>query len=173
MLNKIFEIGEIVKIQGLRGQVKLNSFLVEPEKTLSNAGEVFLHRRGVEKGPLRILAFRVYKHNVFLDLEGIDDVEAAESLVGFTALVSRDSLDPLPDDEYYWQDLIGMTIVTEEGEILGHLSSIFSTGGNDVYVCTGDGGEMLIPAIADVVLDVDMEGRKMGIRILKGMDRPC
>jgi 16S rRNA processing protein RimM len=172
-VNKLFEIGEIAKIQGLRGQVKLNSFLIEPEKTLRNAGEVFLHRRGLEKGPLRILAFRVYKHYVFLDLEGIDDVEAAESLVGFMALVSRDCLEPLADDEYYWQDLIGMTIVTEESEILGQLSSIFSAGGNDVYVCTGDKGEMLIPAIADVVRNVDMVGRKMVIRILKGMDRPC
>jgi len=171
-LNELFEIGEIVKTHGLQGGIKLNSFLVEPEKVLGKAHEVFLRREGVEQGPFRIVKRAVYKNTLFLEIAGIDSVDKAASLVGCRVLVPAEHLERLPDGEYYWHELMGMTILTEEGDILGTLSSIFPTGSNDVYVCTGEKGEMLIPAISDVVLQVDRAKRVMIIRLLAGMDKP-
>lgn len=151
----------------------MNSYLVEPEKILQKTDEIILRRKDTEKGPLRILNWDVSRSSIFMDIDGIDDVNKAESLMGFYVLVRREHLEVLPEGEYYWHELIGMIIVTEDGEVLGKLTDIFSTGSNDVYVCTSDKGEMLIPAISDVVLQVDMPSHKMVIRILKGMDRPC
>ena len=153
--------------------MKLKSYLTEPAKTLNHANEVFLRRKGVEKGPLQITKWDVYRSSIFLELCGIDSVEKAESLIGFRILVSADHLETLPDDEYYWEELIGMTLMSEDGDVLGTLTSIFPTGSNDVYVCTGEKGEMLVPAIGDVVMHIDRAGRVMVIRLLAGMDKPC
>jgi 16S rRNA processing protein RimM len=171
-LEKFFEIGIVVKPHGLRGRVKLNSFLVEPHKVLGKADEAILRCQGQEKGPLRILQWSVYKGVIFLELDGVNDVTAAESLVGYHVLVSSDALEELPEDEFYWHELIGMKMVTESGQVLGELTSIFSTGSNDVYVCTGERGEILIPAIRDCVLEIDKSRGRMVIRLLDGMEMP-
>lgn len=151
----------------------MNSFMVEPEKVLRNGREVLLRRHGVEKGPLRIALWQIYKNSVFIEFEGVEEIEAAEALIGSHVFISEDYLERLPEDEYYWQDIIGMTVMTEGNEILGRITSIFPTGSNDVYVCTGEKGELLIPAIDDVIVEIDMAGRKIIIRLLEGMDRPC
>jgi len=172
-LSKLFEIGEIVKTHGLRGELKLKSYLSEPAKILSKADAIFLHSKNIEKGPLRMIGWEVYKNSIFLEIDGIDDLEKAESCIGFHALISTEYLEPLPEGEYYWQDLLGMTMMTEEGDILGTLTSIFPTGSNDVYVCTGQKGEILVPAIGDVITQIDPVRRVMTVRLLPGMDKPC
>jgi 16S rRNA processing protein RimM len=171
-LEELFEIGIIVKTHGLGGRVKLNSFLMEPDKSLRKANEVFLRRQDEEKGPLRILKWSVYRGSIFLDMDGIRDVAAAEALIGFHVLISAANLEELPAGEYYWHELIGMTMETEDGEVIGTLTSIFPTGSNDVYVCTGQRGEFLVPAIGDVIVQVDKDRGRMVIRFLEGMERP-
>lgn len=151
----------------------MNSFMDEPEKVLRNGREVFLRGKGSEKGPLQITLWQIYKNSVFLEFAGVDDIAAAESLVGCHVFLPKTCLEPLPEGEYYWQDLIGMTVVTENQEVLGAITSIFPTGSNDVYVCAGEKGEMLIPAISDVILQIDPVERRMVIRLLEGMDGPC
>ncbi|MDD5167380.1 MAG: ribosome maturation factor RimM [Syntrophales bacterium] len=170
-MNELFEIGRIVKTHGLNGRVKLNSYLVDPGRTLQRAEEVFLRRGSTEKGPVKVVAWDIKGRNIFLVIEGIEDVGAAEAVVGFDVLISADHLDALPEEEFYWRDLIGMTVVTEDGETLGTLTSIFTAGGADVYVCTGQKGEILLPAIGNVILKIDKAKMMMTVHILEGMDK--
>ena len=150
----------------------MNSFMGEPEKVLRNGREVLISRQGVEQRPLRITLWQLYRNSVFLEFDGVEDIATAESLIGSHVFISEDYLEPLREDEYYWHDIIGMTVMTEGNEVLGRITSIFPTGSNDVYVCACENGELLIPAIGDVILEIDNPGRKMTIRLLEGMDKP-
>ena len=79
------------------------------------------------------------------------------------------SLGDLQEGEYYWQDIIGLDVYGEDDCHLGWVETIFPTGSNDVYVCRGGGKEILIPAIADVIIRINLEERKMIIRLLEGL----
>ena len=81
----------------------------------------------------------------------------------------RSDMEKLPDGEYYWQDLLGITAVTEDGQILGRIRGIIPTGSNDVYVCREGSREILLPAITEVIRKVDVEGRIMVVRLLDGL----
>ena len=89
--------------------------------------------------------------------------------MGSKLLLPRDLLDVLPEDEYYWQDIIGLDVYTPEGRHLGRIESIFPTGSNDVYVCRGDDGEILIPAIADAIVRIDLASRRITVKLLEGL----
>ena len=75
----------------------------------------------------------------------------------------------LPDGEYYWHEIIGLEVVTEDDRSLGKVVSVFPTGSNDVYVCRGNGREILLPAIGDVVRRIDRDRKVMEVRLLKGL----
>jgi 16S rRNA processing protein RimM len=75
----------------------------------------------------------------------------------------------LPDGEYYWKDVIGLDIVTEDGRRLGYVKTILPTGSNDVYVCNGDEGEILIPALDDVIRKIDIGKGLMVVRLPEGL----
>lgn len=168
-MEGFFEIGRIVKPHGLRGRLKVRSYLVEPKKVLSRVQEVFLTREGERVASYTLDRWRLQGDFIFMEISDVADIKAAESLIGCLVWGRRECLDALPEGEYYWCELIGMEVITEEGEPLGILSTIFPTGGNDVYVCTSDKGEILIPAIGDCIRQVDREGRKMVVRLLAGL----
>ena len=96
-------------------------------------------------------------------------MEEAEELVGCSAYVAQESLPPLPADEFYWYQLRGLRVKTEEGKFLGRLEEIMRTGSNDVFVVRKDQKECLIPATDEVVVRVDLEGKTMVIRPLEGL----
>ena len=81
----------------------------------------------------------------------------------------RDKLARLPAGEYYWEELLGLQVVTEAGEVLGQIESIFPTGSNDVYVCRAGSREILLPGIADVVRRIDPQSGVMVVRLLEGL----
>ena len=84
-------------------------------------------------------------------------------------LIPADKLGDLPEGEYYWRDMIGLKVVTEEGRILGVIEAIFPTGSNDVYVCSGGEREVLLPGIADVIRKIDINRGMMVVRLLQGL----
>ncbi len=164
------EIGQIVKSHGLTGRVKVLSYL-ESDRLLPSLKDAWI-------GPDRDSAKRYPIENVrpdgrthfSLKLEGVEDRNAADALRGLTISVPRESLEPLPEDEYYWEDLIGLAVVTEDGKSLGRIVGIFPTGGNDVFVCRAKNKETLLPAIAEVIRSVDIQGGTMVVRLLKGLE---
>lgn len=164
------EIGQIIKSHGLAGRVKALSYL-ESNRLLPSLKEARI-------GPNRDSAKRYPIENVrpegrthfSLTIEGIEDRNAADALRGLSIFLPYDSLEALPEGEYYWQDLIGLAVVTEDGKPLGQVESIFPTGSNDVYVCKEGGREILLPAIAEVIRSVDIQAGTVVVRLLKGME---
>jgi 16S rRNA processing protein RimM len=103
-------------------------------------------------------------------LEGVRTRAEAEQLRGQAVLVDAAELPSLDADEYYWHDILGMRVVTEDGENVGTITEIFPTGSNDVYVVRQGKREVLIPAIKEVVVSIDTKSRRMVIRPLLDED---
>jgi 16S rRNA processing protein RimM len=163
-----FVFGEIVKTRGLHGCVKVLSFLGSQD-ILDGLDFVYLESKSGTKSRHEIKKINPSGKFLFLEIKGIDDVDAAQALVGYKLLLPRDLLEVLPEGEYYWSDIIGLAVYTPEGRHLGRIESIFPTGSNDVYVCRGDDGEILIPAIADSIVRVDLAGRRIIVKLLEGL----
>ena len=163
------EIGQIVKAHGLAGRVKVLSYL-ESDRLLPSLTEAWI-------GPGRDSAKRYPIENVrpegrthfSLKLAGIEDRNAADALRGLKVSVPYERLERLPEDEHYWEDLIGLRVETEDGQVLGVLEGIFPTGSNDVFVCRAQGRELLLPAIAEVIRSVDIAAGRVVVRLLKGL----
>ncbi|NLH47683.1 MAG: 16S rRNA processing protein RimM [Myxococcales bacterium] len=162
-------LGKIIKTQGLRGEFRVfphggesaNLATLDRVTVADPAGNRFAAqlRSCRQKGPVYIL-----------QVEGIDSIEQAERLVGGEILALQEDLEPLPEGEFYWYELVGMEVTTEEGRRLGRVESIIPTGANDVLQVTGGGREWLLPYIDDVVLNVDREAKKITVRLLAGLD---
>jgi 16S rRNA processing protein RimM len=104
-----------------------------------------------------------------LKLSGIEDRDAAAKLVRSSVWIPSEIMKKLPEGEYYWSEIIGLRVVTEEGQSLGRIESVFPTGGNDVYVCRSAEKEILLPAIGEVVRQIDTDRGIMVVRLLRGL----
>jgi len=172
-LNKemeFLEIGKIVKTHGLKGRVKVLSYLEPGEDgLLQSLDEVFIGREKDRQVKFGLRAFQVKGKCFYLEMEGVENIDQAETLLGQIVWVPADKLGSLEEDEYYWQQLLGLEVVTEEGQPVGKIIEIFPTGSNDVFVCRDGEKETLLPAIADVVRHVDLEKGVIQVRLLEGM----
>lgn len=108
-----------------------------------------------------------------LMLEGVTTREQAETLIGSDVFLDKNELPALEADTYYWSDVIGMAVRTVDGEYLGRVAQIIPTGANDVYVVKTPADhtveEILLPAIATVVIDIDVERRLMRVELPEGL----
>ena len=120
-----------------------------------------------------VLWAKPQKNGLRLAIKDVTTRDQAESLAGCELWIPRKRLPPLDEDTHYWVDLIGMSVFTADGEYLGGISDIIATGANDVYVVATPEGypveEILLPAIASVVLEVDEAGRKMIVELPEGL----
>ena len=164
----LFEVGRIVKTHGLGGRMRVISYL-ESDTILKSVEEVYVGPGKRETNLKKVKNIKINKKHFLLELEGVEDVDAASALVGCQVLIPSDKLERLSEGEYYWRDIIGLEVITEDGEILGRIENVFSTGSNDVYVCTGGEREILLPAIADVIRKIDIKNGRMVVRLLEGL----
>lgn len=142
---------------------------LESNTILESLKEVYIGLEKQEADLKKIKNIKINKKHFLLELEGMESVVAASALVGCKVFVPSEKLEKLSDDEYYWRDIIGLEVVTEDGEIIGRVESILPTGSNDVYVCTSEEKEVLLPAIADVVRKIDIKNGRMVVRLLEGL----
>lgn len=168
-MSEFFEIGKIVKTHGLQGGVKVKSYLTDPGSLLPRLEAVYLQREETDMQRCQLTRYQSGSRYFFLEMEGVSDYQAAASLLGYRVYAPVDKLAPLPEGEYYWHDLIGMDVTTEEGFPLGKISEIFSAGSNDVYVCRNGEEEKLLPATEDVIRKVDKVKNIMTVRLLEGL----
>ena len=147
-------LGRVLGAFGVRGELKLHSFTDPPAKVLKYQPWVLVHR-GVER-EIANARGRDTAKGVLLTLPGIEDRDAADALAGAEIWVPRERLPPPKPGEYYWVDLEGLRVVNREGVVLGTVSHLFETAGNDVIVVTGE-RERLIPFLEDFMLGVDFE----------------
>jgi len=164
----LFEIGRVLKPRGLKGQMRCFSFL-SSHGFASPLTEVYFQTdTGTSEG--HFLQNIVFSGKFFfLSVAGIDSPETANKMSGAKVLASSIHLHPLEKDEYYWKDIIGLDVLTETGQLLGKIESIFPTGSNDVYVCRNDQKEIFIPAIEDVITKVDLVKKQMFVKLLEGL----
>jgi len=166
----MFEIGIIVKPQGIRGELRVLPTTDDPSRfELLIGKEIFLRQKGAEK-TIKILQARPHKNIVIVKLGGVTDRNTAEALVQSTLHIPDELALPLDEGEYYIRDLVGLDVVSENGEPIGTLARVLQTNANDVYVISpSDGNDFMIPAIKSVVLNVSMPDKKMTVRLMDGL----
>ena len=119
---------------------------------------------------LEIENVKYFKQYAILKFKGIDNINDIEKYKGRSLYVTRDQAIPLEEDEYYIADLMGLDVYLESGEKFGVLKDVMETGANDVYIVeTEEGKEVLIPAIHECVLDIDVEENRMEIHLMDGL----
>lgn len=128
--------------------------------------KVFIER---EEPPFTIESCRWQKGQAVLKLIGVNDRDQAENLQGRYVRVPGDQLAELEEDQYYLFQIIGLRAVTEEGRELGTISDVLQTGANDVYVVPTANGELLLPAIGEVIKQVDLASGKLTVHLLPGL----
>ena len=165
-MKQYLEIGKIVNVHGLRGDMKVVPWCDDPE-FLCEFDTLYL---GKAQKPVTVTAARLQKGNVLLHLEGVDTVEEAEKLRNQVLYMDRDEVE-LEEGVYFIQDLIGLEVLdVDTGKSYGKLTDVMQTGANDVYeVKDADGKTVLSPAIPDVVQETDLDGGVMRIRPLEGL----
>ena len=132
--------------------------------------EYVLLDTGKELRRLNIQNVKFFKNLAILKFEGIDNINDIEMYKGRELWIPREEAQELGEDEYYVADLIGMEVLLENGEKFGVLRDVMETGANDVYIVDRvDGEEILLPAIHDCVLDVDVEKNTMTVHLMKGL----
>lgn len=161
-------IGHIVAPFGIRGELKVYSMTDIPNR-FAQLETIYL---GPEHTPRRIISARPHKGEiVVLRLQGVNDANTADTLRNVALMIPASQLAQLPPDSYYYHDILGLQVVTLQGRIIGTIVDIIETAGNDVYVIRAQesGKEILIPAIKDVVKQVDLIRRMMYIDPMQGL----
>ena len=167
-MEQMFQVGVISSTHGVRGEVKVYP-TTDDVKRFKKLKEVILDT-GREQKLLEIETVKFFKQFVILKFKGIDSINDIEKYKGKSLLVDRKHAVKLKKDEYFIADMIGMRVVTEDGQAFGTLKEVIETGANDVYIIdTEEHGEVLVPAIKQCILDVDIENSIMRIHLLEGL----
>ena len=168
MIMQELEIGQIVNTFGIKGIVKVVPFTDDITR-FDNLKKVYIKTKK-EKKEYDIEEVKYHKNMVLLKLKGIENPEDAALLKNAYLLVDRKDAVPLPKNSYYIVDLLGLEVYTEEGVLLGILEDIYNTGSNDIYVVKDEKGkQILLPAISDVIKNIDIENKKITVHLLNGL----
>ncbi len=163
-------IGRVLRPHGVRGELRVEVLTGFPEQ-VGRHKQLYFARSGspdeAEGHPVEYV--RQHGHVLLLKLRGFDDRDAADGMRGLLVEVPREDAVPLADGELYQYQVVGLRVETDDGKWLGQLIEVIETGANDVYVVVGPFGEVLIPAIAEVVLEVDLAQRRMRVHLLPGL----
>ncbi len=167
MENRL-QVGAVTTTHGLAGEVKVFP-TTDDAKRFKKLKDVLLDT-GKELLPLEVEHVKFFKNMVILKFRGYDRIEDVMGFKGKNLYVTRENAVKLNKDEYFIADLIGMKVYTEEDAYLGELTEVITTAANDVYtVRMEDGREVLIPAIGQCILEVDVEQAVMKVHLLEGL----
>ncbi len=167
-MEDLLRVGVIANTHGIRGEVKVFPTTDEKER-FKDLKKVILDM-GKEQKVLEIQSVRFFKNLVILKFKGIDNINDIEMYKGKDLLVTREDAVPLEEGEYFIADLLDLDVYSDEDEKIGVLYDVMQTGANDVYVVkTEEGKEILLPAIDECILDIDLEENRMTVHIMEGL----
>lgn len=167
-MENLLQVGVISSTHGVRGEVKVFP-TTDDVNRFKKLKEVQLDT-GREKLTLQIESVKFFKQFAILKFKGYDSMNDIEKYKGKSLFVTRENAVKLKKDEYFIADLIGLQVENEDGSFKGVLKDVIETGANDVYtVSCEDGREVLIPAIKDCILSVDLENGRMKVHLLDGL----
>ena len=167
-MENFIEIGQIVNSYGIKGQMKIVPFTDDITR-FSNLKTIYIEINK-ELKEFKIEDVKYHKNNVLIKLEGINDINDTEKYKNCYVKIDRKNAVKLPKNTYFIIDLIGIEVFTEENLFLGKIVDVFPTGSNDVYVVKDElGKQILLPAIGEVIKNVDIPNKKMIVKLIKGL----
>lgn len=167
-MEQLLQVGVITQPHGVRGEVKIFPTTDDPVR-FKKLKKVILDT-GKEKLDLEVEHVKFFKQFVIVKFKEFDNINDIERYKRCPLLVTRENAVPLEEDEYFVADMIGMKVITEDGTEFGTLSDVMETGANDVYVIDSkEHGEVLMPAIKECVLNVDMESGIITVHLMNGL----
>ena len=158
-------VGHVCAPHGLRGELRVQIYTDFPERFRAGA-EIWM---GDPPAPFAIERARLQGDQAWVKLTGLDSRNAVEGFRGCDVFVPAEQAMPLPEGAYYIHQIVGLEVWTDAGERLGVVSDVLTLPANDVYAVDSPQGEIWLPAIQDVILDIDMQGRRMTVRLLPGL----
>ncbi|RFU63304.1 ribosome maturation factor RimM [Peribacillus glennii] len=170
-MEKWFNVGKIVNTHGIGGEVRVISRTDFHEERYKKGNTLYLFKEdGGEPIELKITSHRTHKNFDLLTFENYTNVNMSEPLKGGILKVPESQLGVLPEGEYYFHQIIGCTVYTDEGEEIGEIREILTPGANDVWVVKGKNGkDVLIPYIDNIVTSIDVETKKIIITPMEGL----
>lgn len=167
-MDNLLQVGAILDTHGLRGEVKVFPTTDDPGR-YNYLEDVILEDKSGKQITLVVEKVRYFKNLVIVKFKDLDNINDVEQYKKCNLYVTRENAVELEADEYFVADLIGLTAKTDEGEELGQIKDVLTTGANDVYVIDTKEGELLVPAIHDCVQEVDLEAGVMTLHLLPGL----
>jgi 16S rRNA processing protein RimM len=156
-------VGRVTRTHGLKGELKFypadkDDLVIQSDQQIRLGETTF-----------KIKAVRGAKSPFIVKFEGVDSIEAAQSLSGQEVLIAREDFESLPEGEYYRFEIEGLKVFDDTGKYYGVIEDIIETGSNDVYVVRGDGKEWLVPMIDSIVQSIDLEQGKLIFHCVEGL----
>ena len=155
-MEDLIRVGVIINTFGVKGEVK-----IYPDIDYFDE----LERVFIKDKEYKIEKLREQKEIIIAKFEGIDDINQIEHLKNSEVMIALEDRPELPEGKHYVGDLLGLEVITEDGQVLGTLDNIYNTGANDIY----EVGEILLPATDEVIKQIDMENKKIIVHLLKGL----
>jgi len=166
--EELFLAGKVIRPHGLNGLLKIQAY-ARTSESFARGQDVYVKDAGGRFQEYEVLSIRPHKKTFLLEIKGIASIEKAEDLSGADLFLRRREVGDGEREEYFWYELIGLGVYLEDGRYLGTLERIIPTGANDIYVAREGQREFLIPAIADVVVRIDLTLKKMTIHEMEGL----
>ena len=164
----MFLVGTIVGTFGNKGDIKINP-LINPPDYLLEFNSIFIENTDSNKQEFRVTKSKKHKNIFIFSLEGISDMDVAESLSGLSVYVPTIELKELKKNEYYYHDLIGLTAYTESGTLIGKVDHV-TKGGNDILVIKDEEGkEIMVPFADELVPEVNLKDKTITINAVPGL----
>ncbi|AZK47818.1 ribosome maturation factor RimM [Paenibacillus lentus] len=171
MSDSLLSVGKIVNTHGIRGELKVISSTDFPEVRFAPKSRLMMvHPETSEQIEVTVASARPNKGAFIVRFAGYDNINEVEKYKGYDIKVSKDESVELPDNEYYFYEIIGCRVIDEEGNELGVIEEILRPGANDVWVVKmPNRKQLLLPVIDDVVLDVDVQAKVVKVHLMEGL----
>lgn len=169
-MPEFFNVGKIVNTHGVRGEVKVISTTDFPDERYAKGSTLYIKPDTKQMEKLIVASHRLHKNFHLLTFEGYHNINEVEKFKGEMLKISEDQLVDLEEDEFYYHEIIGCQVFTEDGTMLGKLKEILSPGANDVWVVQRPGEkDLLLPYIDQVVKEVDVQSKKVIVHLMEGL----
>ncbi len=169
-MDKWYNVGKIVNTHGIKGEVRIISRTDFPEERYRAGNTLHIFMEEKEPIEVKVQSHRTHKNFDLVTFAGFDNVNDVERFKGALVKVHESQLEELEAGEFYFHEIIGCTVVTEEGEEIGAINEILTPGANDVWVVKGARGkEILIPFIDDIVKEIDVKEKRIVIHLMEGL----